>query len=157
MIWCDLDGVLVDIEGGYLQRFGHDMTLVDKKTKWSNVAGCPNFYQHLPWMPGGRELWRWIAPTGAHILTATAKSVPTCGQDKVDWCTAELGIGTDRVVVVYGRENKRLYCSPGDILLDDREDVLEQWMAAGGYGVLVKPGGHEDAARLALDLWRARQ
>lgn len=157
MIWCDLDGVLADFELAYLQRFGHDCTTVSKAEKWKNVNSTDDFYQYLPWTQFGREIWRLIMPTGAHILTAVAKSVPPCQTQKFDWCRRELGIRSDRIVVVRDKEDKAMYCEPGDVLLDDREDVVNWWRKRGGYAMLITPDHNVEAAVTALDLWRANQ
>ena len=141
MIWCDLDGVLVDFVEGYYQRFGEYPAPIDgdQNVQWDRVRSCPDFFSQLPWTPFGREIWKRIDPLGAHILTAVAKSIPDCAEQKINWCRRELAIGPERVTAVLGKRNKFRFFRPGDILLDNQEQLISDWEKAGGRGFLITP------------------
>ena len=146
MIWRDLDGVLPDFDAGYRLRFGEGPPAPEDKgpaedRKWALVRSCPDFFETLPWTPFGRDLWKAIEPKGAHILTALAKSIPTCKEQKLAWCRRELGIGPERVTTVWGRHNKVKHCRSGDILIDNSISNITEWQNAGGRGLLVTPEG----------------
>lgn len=153
-IWVDLDGVLVDIEAAFAQRgIPLARTGPQEAAKWRAVSQIPDFFLRLPWTPWGREMWGIVNPAGAHILTAVAKSIPTCAPQKILWCRGEMGLGTDRIVTVLGKSNKVMYCCPGDILLDDTPETIEQWNAAGGLGMLVTGDTALALAKRAYGLW----
>jgi hypothetical protein len=140
MIWVDLDGVLADFDGSYTQRFGAKTVRdgdPDEKAMWRRIQDCGDFFLELPWTKGGRELWKIVEPFGAHVLTAISKTIDTCTAQKVGWCVRELGIATHRIVTVFGKKNKALYCQPGDVLLDDNYETCRAWAIAGGAAVFV--------------------
>ncbi len=65
VVFCDLDGCLVDFDGGVEQLTGmHPRDAVgspeDSTRMWECIEAEQSFYQTLPWMPDGRQLWRFL-------------------------------------------------------------------------------------------------
>jgi hypothetical protein len=114
-IYCDMDGVLVDFEGGVVSQINRDLldgTIEDfkptggitpmgrlrrallalrsepqidkadlskggggnsravRRYMYDRVEEDTKFWTDLPWMPGGRRLWNFIAPYTPYILTS---------------------------------------------------------------------------------------
>ncbi|KAL7562861.1 hypothetical protein ACA910_002476 [Epithemia clementina (nom. ined.)] len=88
-IYCDLDGVLTDFDAGVQNLTGKRVDQLSSAQLWSSIARCPNFYENLPWMPDGEELWEAIRPCRPSILTgcSAGAQVPFA---KFEWCRREL-------------------------------------------------------------------
>ena len=139
-IFCDMDGVLVDFEKGYKELIKGN-TLPKKSDGkvdfWGpiNAAGA-SFWANLDWMPDGPELWRYIKKYRPYILTAPSMD-PSSRVGKEAWCKMHIN-----------NQYKNLYFKPAKyksdfagqdrILIDDREDNIEQWKSKGGIGILFK-------------------
>lgn len=60
----------------------------------------------------------------------------TAAQDKERWVREHLKVDYP-VHTVIGRQQKQLFVhTPGDILIDDHPENIEQWTNAGGHGIL---------------------
>lgn len=143
-VYCDLDGVLADFDRVKRRHLSKEAQTNDNKM-WEEIADFRNFYRELPAMKGANSLWSAIqlaAPLRA-ILTAIPrkKTMPEAEADKRHWCNVEMldSVFNGEVVeVLIGphSKDKQNHCKPGDILIDDRADNIEQWEAKGGIGIL---------------------
>lgn len=107
-VFCDMDGVLVNQTG----RVRFDL---------------------MGWMPGGRELWAFLAPLKPTILSQLMADIyeVSC-LEKLTWCARELGADVP-VIVVRAENGKFPHCKPGDVLVDDSPHHHDRaWTAAGG-------------------------
>ena len=92
-IYCDMDGVLVDFELGTVEYITSDLksgkaselaeelgrdyiTAEDIKSNkavrnymYKELEHNAEFWENLPWMPHGQEVWAAIAPYKPNILT----------------------------------------------------------------------------------------
>jgi len=97
-IYCDLDGVLVDFNAGVRQvcngRNPDEISNVG--IMWRAISQKECFYQNLPWMEDGRQLWDAISPLSPHILTGVPMSKKS-RVDKVIWCKREFGVDVNHV------------------------------------------------------------
>lgn len=140
ILYCDLDGVLVDFEQGVQDRFGKNPHELNQTSMWIGLRKTPNFYDNLPWMPKGKALWNIIKDYNPVILTGC----PRGGwgeEDKRSWCARELGPNI-KVICCDTRE-KPNYCSEGDMLIDDRDVIMNQWIKKGGKYVLYSETNFE--------------
>lgn len=93
-IFCDMDGVLVHQTG----RDGFDT---------------------MPWMPGGRVLWAFIAPLKPTILSMLRDdNYERCAPQKRAWCARELGADVP-VIITPDSTGKGPHAIPGAVLIDD--------------------------------------
>jgi hypothetical protein len=98
VIYCDLDGVLVDFDAGVrkLCRGKGPKEIEKSSTMWKAIATAKRFYYHLPWTSDGKMLWNSIRHMSPNILTG----VPMFKEsrlDKAEWCKRELGLKTNHV------------------------------------------------------------
>ena len=179
-IYCDMDGVLVDFVAGtvdYITKelqegraeelkaeIGRDyITAEDIEMGGANTSKPvrsfmykalehdAKFWETLPWMPGGKELWDYIAPHNPYILTAPmgeGSSRPTGGMAKpAAGYGSEIGkqAWIDKNLVprgapkeVFMSHNKFKWAAPNRILIDDFTKNTGPWKNP-------KKGGHKDA------------
>ena len=104
-VFCDLDGVLVDFAQGVTRVLGleddatplssQNIDALPRGELWETVSRAPSFFEHLPWCPGGRALWRAIAPLQPNILTGVPSYCLTAPRDeKFQWCFREFSGAT---------------------------------------------------------------
>jgi cytidyltransferase-like protein len=135
-IYCDMDGVIVDFEDGYKRLTGKDI-------KGNHVKGDGDFWQPitdagvkfwagLKWMPDGKELWSYIKPYNPEILSAPSRE-ESSKIGKHVWIKNNIpGIK----LILRSANRKQELAEPNTILIDDRKDNIEQWVNAGGIGIL---------------------
>lgn len=132
VIYLDCDGVLADFDTGFKQRF--DMgpreyeELYGSKQFWNIIRVSGTFYEGLPQMPDARELFDAVAHLRPVILTGC----PFGGWaelQKMRWRDKHFP-GVPMVTCM--SKNKRDYCKPGDVLVDDYLKYRDLWTEAGG-------------------------
>ena len=79
MIFCDMDGVLVDFDGAFLKKHGVLPYKIPREELWEIVITTPNYWVNLPKMPDADILINYLQKTGFKILTG----LPVYGFDKV--------------------------------------------------------------------------
>lgn len=146
IIYCDMDGVLVDIIGGICKmdkmtrctEKSFDQYLENNKAKFDREH--PNLFQKLPWMKDGKRLWKYISQFGPHILSAHTNTwQPTSKEDKMVWIKKHLNPLPTRIHILL-RAQKQNYAVQKDgtpnILIDDMAQNISEWKAKGGIGIL---------------------
>lgn len=133
-IFCDLDGVLTDFEQGIRNKFNTNVDEVKSGVMWSVINKSNTFFETLPWMPRGKELWSRIKKYNPIILTGVPRGCSTASEQKIRWCKRELG--PDVQVITCASKDKPNYCLHNSILIDDRFDNLNGWTNKGGKSIL---------------------
>jgi hypothetical protein len=135
-IFCDLDGVIVDFEQGFKNRFSITHDSVTEPEMWRHINSADRWWHDLPLMWDAKVLWEFIAPYNPSILTGCPKSgFEAADQGKRELCRRELS-ETVEVITCFSR-NKPLHMKqPGDILIDDLHKNIKRWNEAGGVGIL---------------------
>ena len=110
---------------------------------WQRIKNKPHFFSTIPKMARADELmdiaykFRDELNWSLYILTAIPhlNDIPDCFQDKIDWIREHF----PTVSVRFGpySKDKHHHCTPGDILVDDRESNCLEWRARGGIAVQV--------------------
>lgn len=137
-IYCDLDQVLSDFNGQfekygkmppkqYEAKFGKDKfwNLIDKE------VGV-KFWSDMPWTGDGKELWNHIKQYNPKILSAPSRENESRLGKRI-WINRELP-GTK--LILSPAWNKKDYARSNRILIDDNERNVEEWIAAGGKGII---------------------
>jgi hypothetical protein len=136
-IYCDMDGVLTDFDSRFEYFGGMPPKEYESKygTKkfWELIdeeVGI-RFWVGMSWMPDGKELFNYIKPYNPTILSAPSRNnVSRLG--KRLWVKNNLP-GTK--LILASAENKPNYSEKNHILIDDRKDTIEKWIAKGGIGI----------------------
>ena len=143
-LYLDMDGVLCDFEKRFTELYGKDaLGARDRKnftTNWPNFIMDGNF-ESLEWFPGGKELLDFIqnkTDWEVEILSSSGgeKFHSEVAAQKVVWL-CDKGIPY-KANIVPGRKHKTAYATPETILIDDTEDIIVNFNAAGGLGILHK-------------------
>lgn len=132
-LYLDCDGVLADFDTAFESRFGHPPREYEDthgtKVFWRNIReDAPEFYRRLPLMPHAKELFAAVEDLRPIILTGC----PLGGwaeMQKLAWA-AEHFPGIPMITCM--SKDKRLYCKPGDVLVDDMLRYKDRWEDAGG-------------------------
>ena len=141
-IYCDMDGVLVDLLGSIKRHLGTtklNQGILDDFFN-SEAGQGTEFWADAGWESGGKQLWKYIKQYDPHILSACPS---VCNKDKkvikgkTVWCQKNLKIDTSKVHIVQRRE-KQNFASKDVILIDDHKKNIREWDAAGGTGVVHK-------------------
>ena len=143
VIFCDMDGVLVDFDKGYKDLTGISTSHANEQGKtqfWKLIANSLkekglteyDYWVNLSWMPDGQTLWNFIKPYKPYVLTAPSLD-PGSRQGKREWVER-----LDGMKNIYFRNaaSKSDFSGKNRILIDDREDTINNWNAAGGIGIL---------------------
>jgi hypothetical protein len=133
IIFCDLDGVLADFEQGVINRFKKTPDQIKAGIMWGVINKSNTFFDTLPWMPRGRELWEGIKQYDPIILTGVPNG-GTAVEQKRRWCARELG--PDIHVITCATKEKPNFCINGSLLIDDRSDNLNAWNLKAGKFIL---------------------
>lgn len=157
-VFLDLDGVLVDFEGGILDRYG----MAYPKTRVSDLefekfhielfdkirSDGVGFWKGLSPLPGAMNMFRYFDQNVADlsILTAWPHSFHTIGDQlgaslgKKFWVERHLGEHmTRRTIICFAKDKQdQVYRFPADtnVLIDDMPGNIERWEAVGGIGIL---------------------
>lgn len=146
-IHIDLDNVVADFEAHYFALTGVRWADVpEAATRWALLAGKEkHFFLDMPVCPGGVEFVQEVTALGqangleVRFLTAVPRLMrfPDAEPEKLQWVREKLGSDLE---VAYGpfAQDKQKHCQPRDILIDDNHLNIEQWHAAGGFGILHK-------------------
>jgi|TARA_R110002020_G_scaffold44105_2_gene127439 hypothetical protein len=148
-IFIDMDGVLTDFEGRFEQFAGvtPDEFMSQKTIQYGEKKANEEFWDlvdkqigvrfwaGMPWMPEGEELYKYLKKYKPSILTSPSRE-ESSRIGKSLWVKRNMsGIP---VKFGYGANGKAKFSGPNKILIDDREDNISAWKAAGGIGILFK-------------------
>lgn len=145
VIFCDLDGVLVDFEEGVRQFIGYtEEDFPSRNAFWREVRKFRSengyFFDKMPPMPDYLVLWNKIKDKNTYILTALGKDfTEESHEQKLEWAIKNLGITEDRFISVDRTAEKANYAKDESrVLIDDRQKAIDPWREAGSVGILHK-------------------
>ena len=142
-LYCDMDGVLADFKKGAERVTGVPISKwmnLTKQDKWNPIRNDNTFWETLPWMSDGKQLWNYIKKHSPDILSAyiDRNIDPKCIPGKQKWCKKELGLSGARVNLVK-RSQKQNYAQTGyrspAVLIDDYKPNTDQFTRRGGIGI----------------------
>lgn len=158
-VYVDLDGVLADFAGAVEQRFGKPMNDMAKGELWGRINHYndkeePWFYS-LPKMPDADELWNFLTSNfeNVEILTASGSTPKNAAGQKKAWVGDNLGYQVKANVVGAGSE-KAAFANNKSILIDDRTQVVDPFVKAGGLAILHKNAANTiSALKVMMEDW----
>lgn len=146
VVYCDLDGVLVDFNKSATAIIG--VKSPPKKWHWYediengfervNNACTVDFWQNLGWMHDGHDILRLITaivkPEQIYLLT-TPMPNPESATGKTLWVERHLPEYKKRLIIT--QAPKSLFAKPDTLLIDDKTENIDEFIEAGGYGLLI--------------------
>ena len=91
----------------------------------------------MNWMSDGKQLWNYIKKYEPILLSSPSRSNYSRMGKRI-WRKRNL---PSTKLILAQAANKQNYADPDSILIDDRESNIDQWIKAGGIGIL-----HTDTA-----------
>lgn len=137
MIFCDMDGVLVDFDDTFKRKYGEYPYNIPREQLWETVINTPDYWLNLPPKSDAQQLIDFLERQGFEILTG----LPHYGFDKANvekraWIKKHIGEHI-KVICCLSKDKQNYIRTKGkDILIDDREPVIEKWKDSGGIGIL---------------------
>jgi len=159
-IYCDMDGVLVDFVAGTVEHITKQLQAGEAEELKEKIGrdyitdedihvNSPNrnnyvrdymfkelnnhaeFWENLPWMPGGEELWNFISQFNPYILTAPMGYGSEIG--KQAWIDTHLQPSPSKVFMSH---DKFKWAAANHILIDDFTKNTVPWNNEGGISIL---------------------
>ena len=140
IIFCDMDGVLVDFMGGIAKHLGKktvEQGDIDK-VLLSGVGTSKGWWVSLEPMHDAKTLWKYISQYDIQILSACPS---ICKDDKAviagktAWIKKYLKPSPSKVNIVQ-RRDKKTFAAPNHILIDDHIKNIREFESAGGVGIV---------------------
>jgi hypothetical protein len=170
-IYCDMDGVLADFEVGTVEyitgalksgkipklaeELGRDYIVrEDIRTSkavrdymYKELEHNAEFWENLPWMPNGKELWAAIAPHNPNILTTPMGYGSEIG--KQAWIDKNLNPPPQKVFMSRDKYN---WANKNSILIDDWKKNTIPWEEHEGVAILHRDQNLEKTLSVLRDL-----
>lgn len=152
-VFQDLDGCLADFAlhvrevladktgGTQFDTVAEAIDALTPKGFWAALEETGSFFEDLPWMADGKELWSALLAAGHKptMLTGTPRGQWSQPQKRA-WCARELG--PEFEVITCLAVTKPKWCEgPLSVLIDDNAKAEAPWVSRGGTFVL-----HTDVA-----------
>lgn len=144
IIHLDLDGVLADFEAGFKRHTGRDVNSFSSNNEfWKFAQTFDHLYADLPMMHDAPILISGVKQIareyGFHIEILTAlpslEKMPHVETDKEKWVRKNCPYGWKFKTGPHAVD-KQNHAKPGDILIDDKSRNIDQWVTAGGVGII---------------------
>lgn len=172
-ICLDMDGVLVDFVGG-LQRalglpydpdhypyvpgryemFTEAVVATEGRHSMSSLlALCheAKFWRDMTWDKHGADILEILESYTENIyLTSYPMEAPAAWAGKLEWIQYHLPHYRNRIILMTA--DKALLARPGAIIIDDRDDNVDKFCAAGGAGYLI-PQPWNSKHKLCRSAW----
>jgi len=143
-IYIDMDGVVADFDTFAEEILGREIGWGDttqdlSAEEWLRLASVDRLYYQLPLMPDATKLVAYVKSLSTRFqigfLTAIPRrtTIPSARADKQAW--VDKYFPGMRMDIGPFSHDKHKWCSPGDILVDDRPSNIREWNAAGGLAI----------------------
>lgn len=141
-LYCDLDGVFADFARGVFEITGVYPEQLSTKELWNQLKRVDHFYLTLVPIPGTikwfKELHRRsLLPiemlTG---LPVPAGKFSTAAEDKRVWVKQYLDRHIPVNCTTRRGDKAKFIESSTDVLIDDNDQIIKDWNAAGGVGIV---------------------
>lgn len=142
MIFLDMDGVLVDLEGG-LRKAGLHEADYDRDEFWAKIAHLgTDFWANLDPYLWTSELvlaaYKTVGQANVFILSAPSRTCDPVCSGKFMWLRKCLPEFVDGGRVIFAKQ-KHLLAAPGRLLIDDKRQNCEDFYYNYGHAWLFHP------------------
>lgn len=143
MVYLDMDGVIVDFELGAKKLINEPKWLENREQSrdfWKALHSmtadeCEDYWANLSWMPGGKELWKYLKNFQTIILSKPDKTAgfrQACEKGKARWLQKNL---QPTPKFIFSTEKWRM-ASPNAILIDDHTSNTIPFEDHGGAAII---------------------
>ena len=145
-IYLDMDGVLCDFGAAIRKATGKSKEAwikIPSNRKWDTVIDTPKFWENMPWNTPGKVLYNFVKKYNPHILSAYLEKTfdPNCIPGKRAWLRKNARITDRSKINLVRRKEKKNFATKGgqkNILIDDYEKNVREFINAGGMGIVHK-------------------
>lgn len=145
VVYCDLDGVLVDFESHAYDITGINISTANRaqtKKFWKDINKWTDndkpFFVNMKPLPDAFKLWSFIEKYHPIILSSYG-DIKNAADEKREWVRKHLGAHVaNEAIFVKQSVLKAEYAAPMSILIDDQLKSINPWIQAGGIGILHK-------------------
>lgn len=103
--------------------------------EFDSVCGI-DFWAGVQWMPDGKDILAVVEHTFDDVyLLTTPMPNSGSGTGKILWIERHLPEYKKRLIIT--QASKSLFAGPNAILIDDKDENIDEFITAGGNGVLV--------------------
>ena len=154
-IYCDMDGVLVDMEKGFKEISGglspkEYETKNGKNSFWKVIAKKPTFWLDLEPIPDSKVLWSYIHNTfkNPQPVILSAGQGNNLKSQKTQWIRNHIDPSVQVIISTKGTEKPNYRINPQDenilhVLVDDTPANITAWQNSGKNCIAIL---HKDAA-----------
>lgn len=145
VIYLDFDGVLANFEGKAFELFGNSWKTEIDKPGWGMFAEYPNLYEILVPYHDAKKLYQGCCTiigdkNQVRGLTALPKRARDnfrgAAKDKIDWAFKHIDPNFRTYFGPLAQDKQYHAKHPHDVLIDDMKMNIDQWNAAGSFGIL---------------------
>ena len=138
-IFSDMDGVLTNFDKSF-EKYSKGIPPREYEKKYGKEGfwelidgqGKVGFWVGMPWMDDGKQYWDYIKNYDTELLSSPSRS-STSRLGKRLWVRNNMpGVK----LTLAQASKKQNYAAPNHILIDDRKSNIDQWISAGGIGIL---------------------
>ena len=144
LVFVDMDGVVSDFDGHFMDVYGKPMDSMTNKEKgrfWDAECVALRFFANSPAIEEGCNLVTNLGASGFSVvfLTSTGGQLQhiDIAKQKLDFLN-RAGFWMYPVVFATGTESKAKFASPDSVLVDDRQKVVDAFRGNGGTAHLFK-------------------
>lgn len=138
-LYVDQVGVLADWDKGVAEHYGQKHCDEIADDFWNKACVSDMIFARLPVIEEGLRMLQDLRDAGLKpcILTSTGggRHHYQIARQKLIWLE-DNGVRGLPVTFAMSTSGKADFAAPGDILIDDRQKVVDAWAAAGGHGIL---------------------
>lgn len=143
-IYLDMDGVIVDFVDAADRIFN-----IKSKNQWNNMKKShwtkinsigQKFWSDMSWTKDGKDLWNYLRKNykDIQILSAHPLDKGESELGKRMWLRKNIGSAYAANAIICLGIDKQTYADVNNILIDDSERNVRQWINQGGIGIYHK-------------------
>lgn len=136
-LYLDCDGVLADFDESAYQILGMNPRRFEKlygaKAFWHELKSADQFFEKLKPMYDAMELYNAVKHLKPVILTGAPINFDSAAMQKTNWVMEHFGC--EQRIIVCKSKDKKNFCKPGDIIVDDWPKHRHLWEGVGGIWV----------------------
>ena len=145
IIHLDLDGVIFNMTKRVKELLGKTLDeFSSRQEAWDKLNKHQDIFQNLELMPDAEALvdgvTKFARENGYKVEVLTAiplmTKMPYAALHKEESVKRHFGHLGWKFKIGPHAKDKQNHCKPGDILIDDSDQNIDQWNAAGGIGIL---------------------